>query len=142
MLKVKPWKIYKSDTLNVAHGGYLVMQIVNLAKIQAINRQNRLGLVAIDKAHLVYEWDFRQMYKRCEELHVLLLNATIMALSATVTVQVENALRSLLSDPVVSRSTVNHDNVYLAVEPCNFKRKDGSWQTVSLDLRDFNNFTD
>ena len=76
----------KSDTLNVAHSGYLVMQIVNLEKIQAVNRQNQLGLVAIDKAH---EWDFRQMYKRCEELHVLLLNAPIMALSVTVTVQVE-----------------------------------------------------
>ena len=38
------------------------MQIVNLEKIQTVNRQNQLGLVAIDKAHLAYEWDFRQMY--------------------------------------------------------------------------------
>ena len=90
----------------------------------------------------MYEWDFRQKYKRCEELHVLLLNVPIMTLSATVTVQVEDALKSLLRDPVVSRSVVNCDNAYLAAEPCNFKRKDGSRQTVSLDSRDFNNFTD
>ena len=90
----------------------------------------------------MYEWDFRQKYKRCEELHVLLLNVPIMALSATVTVQVEDALKSLLRDSEVSRSVVNCDNAYLVAEPCNFKRKDGSRQTVSLDSRDFNNFTD
>ena len=33
-------------------------------------RQHQLGLVAIDKAYLVYEWDLRQKCKRCEELHV------------------------------------------------------------------------
>ena len=33
-------------------------------------------------------------------------------------------------------------HIYLTVEPCNFKRKDGSKQTVLLDSRDFNNFAD
>ena len=87
-----------------------------------MNSQNHLGLVAIDEAHLVYDWqDFRQMYRRCEELHALLPNIPIMALSATVAVQVEDALKSLLRDPLVSRSSVNRDNIYLAAEPSNFK---------------------
>jgi len=73
------------------------------------------------------------MYKRCEELYVLLPNFPIMALSATVTVQVEDTLKFLLRDSLVSHITVNYDNAYLATEPCSFKRKDGSKQTVSED---------
>ena len=75
----------------------------NLAKLQTLHRQNRLGLVAIDEVHLVYDWqDFRHTYKRCEDLHELLPNVPIMALSATVTAQIEDALKSFLKDPVVS----------------------------------------
>ena len=40
-----------------------------------------------------------------------------MALSATVTIHVEDALKSLLRDPVVSQSVVNRDNAYLVAEP-------------------------
>ena len=66
----------------------------NYLKIQALNDNNQLGLIAIDEAHLVYDWqDFRQSYKRCEELHTLLPNVPLMALSATVIPQVEDALR-------------------------------------------------
>ena len=97
----------------------------NLAKVQALHKQNRLDLVAIDEAHLVYYWqDFRQTYKTCEDLHGLLPNVPIMALSATITPEIEDALKSFLKDPVVSQSTVNRENIYLAAESCNFKRKD------------------
>ena len=112
-------------------------------KIQALNDNNRLGLIAIDQAHLVYDWqDFRQSYKRCEELHTLLPNVPLMALSATVIPQVEDALRSFVHDLLVERSSVNRCNVYLAAKVCNFKRAEGSKQSVSLDSRDFNNFAD
>jgi len=115
----------------------------NLTKIQALNTKKRIGLVAIDEAHLVYDWqDFRSTYKRCEELHDLLPGVPIMALSATVTVEVENALKAFLKDPLISRSTVNRVNIYLAAESCNYKRKDGSKQSISLDARDFNSFAD
>ena len=115
----------------------------NYLKIQALNDNNRLGLIAIDEAHLVYDWqDFRQSYKRCEELHTLLPNVPLMALSATVIPQVGDALRSFMHDPLVERSSVNRCNVYLAAKVCNFKRAEGSKQSVSLDSRDFNNFAD
>ena len=114
----------------------------NHIKIQALSDSNRLGLIAIDEAHLVYDWqDFRQTYKRCEGLHELLPNVPLMALSATVIPQVEDALRSFMHDPLAERSSVNCCNVYLAAKVCNFKRADGSKQSVSLDSRDFNNFT-
>ena len=115
----------------------------NHIKIQALSDSNRLGLIAIDEAHLVYDWqDFRQTYKRCEGLHELFPNVPLMALSATVISQVEDALRSFMHDPLVERSSVNRCNVYLAAKVCNFKRADGSKQSVSLDSRDFNNFAD
>jgi len=66
-------------------------------------------LIAIDEAHPVYDWqDFRQNYKRCEELHVLFPNIPLMALS-------EDALKSFMHDPLVERSSVNRSNIYLAV---------------------------
>ena len=40
------------------------------------------------------------MYRRCKELHALLPNVPIMALSATVTVQVEDAYKSWKNDEV------------------------------------------
>ena len=73
-------------------------------------------------------------------LHDLLPNIPIMALSATITNQVEEALKCLLNEPLILRNTVNRENIFLAAEPCNFKRKDGSKKSVSLDSRDFNSF--
>ena len=115
----------------------------NYLKIGALNDSNRLGLIAIDEAHLVYDWqDFRQLYKRCEELHSLFPNVPLMALSATVIPQIEDALRSFMHDPLVERSSVNRCNIYLAAQLCNFKRTEGSKQSISLESRDFNNFAD
>jgi len=115
----------------------------NHVKVQALNEINRLGLVAIDEAHLIYDWqDFRQTYRKCEELHSLFPNVPLMALSATVVPQVEAKLKCLMQDPIVEKSSVNRSNIYLAARMCNFKRSDGSKQSVSLDSRDFNNFAD
>ena len=47
-----------------------------------------------------------------------------------------------MQDPIVEKSSVNHSNIYLAARMCNFKRSDGSKQSVSLDSRDFNNIAD
>lgn len=115
----------------------------NLEKIQSIHRKGQLGLIAIDEAHLMYDWqDFRQSYKRCEQLHTLFPGTPLMALSATVTPQVQSALENFLYNPVIERSSINRDNIYLAAEKCNFKRSDGSRQSISLDSRDFNSFAD
>ena len=115
----------------------------NVKKIQTMLYEGRLDLSAIDEAHLVYDWqDFRQSYKRCEELHVLFPGTPLMALSATVTPQIQRALENFLHNPVIEKGTVNRDNIFLGVEKCNFKRSDGTKQSVFLDSRDFNSFAD
>lgn len=43
---------------------------------------------------------------------------------------------------LLNKSTVNRDSIYLAVEKCNFKRSDGTKQSIALDSRDFNSFAD
>ena len=134
----------ESDTLVVlVSPEWLFSDKNNYLKVQALSGSNRLGLIAIDEAHLVYDWqDFRQLYKNCEELHEMFPKVPLMVLSATVTPQIEDALKSFMHDPLVERSSVNHCNVYLAAKVCNFKRVDRSKQSVSLDSRDFNNFAD
>lgn len=115
----------------------------NLDKVQSIRRKGQLGLIAINEAHLMYDWqNFRQSYKCCEELHTLFPGTPLMALSATVTPQIQSAFESFLYAPVIERRSINRDNIYLAAEECNFRRSDGSRQSISLDSRDFNTFAD
>ena len=115
----------------------------NLATVQRLCASGKVCLVAINEAHLIYDWqDFRQSYKKCEEVHTLFPGVPVMALSATVTPQVHTALTTILTDPVIETSSVNRSNVFLAAEPCNYKRAEGSKQSISLDSRDFNTFAD
>jgi len=44
-----------------------------------------------------------------------------------------------LKDPLIPQNTGNRENIYLAAELCNYRRKDGS---ISLDRRDFNSFAE
>ena len=114
----------------------------NLAKFQKLCTDGRLCLIAIDEAHLIYDWqDFSQSYKQCEEVQTLFQGVPVMALSATVTPQVQTTLTAFLLDPVIEKSSMNR-NIYLAAEPCNYQRSDGSKQSISLDSRDFNEFAD
>ena len=115
----------------------------NLAKVQRLCASGKVCLVAIDEAHLIYDWqDFQQSYKKCEEVHTLFPGVPVMALSATVTPQVHTALTTILIDPVIETSSVDRSNVFFAAEPCNYKRAEGSKQSISLDSRDFNTFAD
>ena len=115
----------------------------NLTKVQKLCADGRLCLVAIDEAHLIYDWqDFRESYKRCEDIHTIFPGVPVMALSATVTPQVQLALSAFLNNPVIERSSMNRNNIFLAAEPCNYRRSDGSKQSISLDSRDFNSFAD
>ena len=115
----------------------------NLTKVQKLCADGRLCLVAIDEAHLIYDWqDFRESYKRCEDVHTIFPGVPVMALSATVTPQVQLALSAFLNNPVIERSSMNRNNIFLAAEPCNYRRSDGSKQSISLDSRDYNSFAD
>ena len=115
----------------------------NLTKVQRMCTDGRLCLVAVNEAHLIYDGqDFRESYRQCEDVHTIFPGVPMMALSATVTPQVQTALTTFLNDPVIEKSSMNRDNIYLVAEPCNYRRSDGSKQSISLDSRDFNAFAD
>ena len=93
-------------------------------KFQSFYREGRLGYTVIDEAHLIYyDWqDFRPLYRQCEELQALFPGIPLIALSATVTPKIQIAPETFLHNPVVERSTVNRDNICLAVEKCEIGR--------------------
>ena len=79
----------------------------------ALYRAN--SLIAVDEAHLIYEWGgFREHYQKCTELHAILPGVPIMALTATATPMI------VLHDPLMLNNTINRPNIYLAVHQCNF----------------------
>ena len=48
---------------------WLFSKSENMDKVRSLHEQKKLGLIAIDEAHLIYEWDgFREHYQQCETL--------------------------------------------------------------------------
>ena len=98
----------------------------NKAKVHDLDRANNLALIAIDEAHLMYEWhSFRPLYAQCQELPLEFPNTPIMTLSATVTPDVLVKLRSFLRTPVIEKGSVHRPNIYLEVTQCDFKTGKG-----------------
>ena len=115
----------------------------NMDKVKTLHEHKQLGLIAIDEAHLIYEWDgFREHYQQCETIPQLFDGIPVMALTATATPAVFNKLTKFLNNPVIVQSSVNRPNIYLAVHQCNFKKTTGPSKSFSLDHRDFNEFAD
>jgi len=81
-----------------------------------------LALIAINEAHLMYEWhSFRPLYAQCQELPKEFPNTPIMTLSATVTPDVLVKLTRFLSTPVIEKGSVHRPNIYLEATECDFK---------------------
>ena len=115
----------------------------NMDKVKTLHEHKQLGLIAIDEAHLIYEWDgFREHYQQCETIPQLSDGIPVMALTATATPVIFNKLTKFLNNPVIVQSSVNRPNIYLAVHQCNFKKTTGPSKSFSLDHRDFNEFAD
>ena len=115
----------------------------NMEKIKRLHEKGRLGLVAIDEAHLIYEWDgFRQHYGQCEQIPKIFDGVPVMALTATATPDIEQRLTSFLNNPLVIKESINRSNIYLGVHKCKFKKSGGLSKSFSLDHRDFNEFAD
>ena len=122
---------------------WLFSKSENMDKVRSVHEQKKLGLIAIDEAHLIYEWDgFREHYQQCETLPQLFGGIPVMALTATATPEIFNKLTKFLSNPVIVQSSVNRPNIYLAVHQCNFKKSTGPSKSFGLDHRDFNEFAD
>ena len=94
-----------------------VTKPANQIRLQALSRANKLSLFAIDEAHLFTEWrDFRSAFGDLRRLKSDFPSIPIMALTATAPPTVEEDIKLLLRDPVVTKSSVNRPNVTLNVE--------------------------
>ena len=94
-----------------------------MEKIKSLHGKGILGLVAIEEAHLIYEWDgFRQHYRQCEQIPKMFDGVPVMALTATATPDIEQRLKSFLNNPLVIKESTNRSNIYLGVHKCNLKR--------------------
>jgi len=97
-------------------------QLDNMSKLKVLEQADRLSLIAIDEAHLIYEWhSFRPMYMHCQELPSAFPSTPIMTLSATVTPEIMTKLQSFLRNPVVEKGSVYRHNIFLEAIHCTFK---------------------
>ena len=65
---------------------FFTERLGNKAKVRDLYKANNLALIAIDEAHLIYEWhSFRPLYAQCQELPTEFPNIPIMSIIRAVT---------------------------------------------------------
>ena len=89
----------------------------NEQKVQYLEKENKLALIAVDEAHLISEWaDFRNAFLKLKDLKYNFPHTPLMALSATATQNVEAKILSALRNPVIEKKSINRSNITLNVE--------------------------
>ena len=97
-------------------------QLDNISKLKVLEENDQLSLIAVDEAHLIYEWhSFRPMYIKCQDLPSAFPATPIMTLSATVTPEIMIKLQSFLRNPVIEKGSVYRHNIFLEAIQCTFK---------------------
>ena len=99
-------------------------------KVKELVSNGKVCMIAIDEAHLFHYWkEFRPAYKDLESLRTDFPNTPLMCLTATAPHCVEQSIHKLLRDPLLSRSSINRPNIFLACEeiPSYVGRKDFSY---------------
>ena len=99
--------------------------------LNSLNKQGKVGRIAVDEAHCVSEWghDFRPDYLKLGDLRDLFPDIPCIALTATATAKVQaDVLKSLHMQPPVEifksscfRSNLFYDVQYIDVLPDPFK---------------------
>ena len=106
---------------------------VNQSRLQGLKNANKLALIAIDEAHLITEWsDFRPAFSELKQLKVNFPDTPIMALTATVTPEVEEGIKQILRDPMIKKTSVNRVNITLKVEELQNDKTVGSATQFAL----------
>ena len=112
----------------------------NVSRVQGLAAKGKLSLLAIDEAHLFCEWsDFRKAYTSLETLHTSFRNTPIMALTATATPKVEDTIKKLLRNPVVSKSSVNRPNITLSTTELVISPNSDYFQVFASHVADISN---
>ena len=89
----------------------------NKAKIQKLVEANMLIVIAIDEAHLFYQWqEFRHAYKDLERLKVEFPSTPLMILTATAPPSIESSIHQVVRSPVISKGSMKRPNIYLQCE--------------------------
>ena len=83
--------------------------------------------------------DFRKAYLTLESLHISFQNSPIMALTATTTPEVENDIRKLLRNPVVTRVSINRPNITLSVTEVDVPASSDYFHTFADYVADISN---
>ena len=87
-----------------------------MALVKGISESGRLRLVAIDEAHLVFDWKtFRGKYGQLVNMKEL-PNVPVIALTATTTPDVMGKLCGMLDNATVVKSSVNRPSKVLCEE--------------------------
>ena len=94
-----------------------------------------------DQVHgLVSEWsDFRKAYTSLETLHTSFRNTPIMALTTTATPKVEDDIKKLLRNPVVSKSSINRPNITLSATELVISPDSDYFQVFANHVADISN---
>ena len=112
----------------------------NVSKVQSLADAGKLSLLAIDEAHLVSEWsDFRKVYLALESLHISFRNTPIMALTATATPKVEDEIKKLLRNPMVTKASINRPNISLAATEIEMPPSSDYYHTFANHVADISN---
>ena len=85
-----------------------------LDQVRELAANNKLSLVAIDEAHLIFDWQtFRDKYRHLQHIKTDCPTDPVMALTATANPSILGKLQSLLHNLHISKSSVNRPNVYI-----------------------------
>ena len=111
-----------------------------MSKVQSLAAAGKLSLLAIDEAHLVSEWsDFRKAYLTLDTLHIKFRNTPIMALTATATPKVQDDIKKLLRNPVVTQASINRPNITLAATEVEVAQSSDYYHTFAEHVSDISN---
>ena len=88
-----------------------------LHQLQMLSSNGRIGLIATDEAHLIFDWaTFRSKYSLVESIKEDFPNVPIMALTATAPPKILLKLKGMLKEPYICQSGINRENISLHVE--------------------------
>ena len=84
---------------------------MKIEQIQMLVDADMLSVIAIDVAHLFYQWqEFRHAYKELETLKLQFPSTLLMILTATAP-PVECSIHQLVRSPVISKASINRPNI-------------------------------
>lgn len=104
---------------------YISPELIQNRQILNALIKRKVSLFVIDEAHCISQWgyDFRPDYLRLTDILIMLDNPTILALSGTITPDIEKDIMTQLNRPhmIVHKYPMDRKNISLVVEKINRK---------------------